>query len=82
MFLYILSILFSLYSLLLLVRVFGSWFPAFAGSVVMRFVALYTDPYLNLFKRIIPPIGMVDISPMFALMGLQFLRWILFSLLR
>ena len=82
MFLYLLNVLFTAYSFLLLVRVFGSWFPRFAQSRAMRFVAYYTDPYLNLFRKIIPPIGMIDISPMFAFMGLQLIQWILFSVLR
>ena len=31
------------------------------------------DPFLNLFRKFIPPIGgMVDISPIFALLVLQF----------
>lgn len=81
MFLYILNILFTSYSFLLLVRVFGSWFPRFSQSRLMRFVAFYTDPYLNLFRRLIPSIGMIDISPMFAFMGLQMMRWVLFSIL-
>ncbi|MCH9703585.1 MAG: YggT family protein [Chlamydiae bacterium] len=79
--LYILSVLFTAYSFLILVRIFGSWFPAFAQSSAMRFVAVYTDPYLNIFRRIIPPLGMLDLSPMFALMGLQLIRWILFSII-
>ncbi|MCP5469525.1 MAG: YggT family protein [Chlamydiales bacterium] len=82
MFLYVLNILFTTYSFLLLVRVFGSWFPRFAQSQAMRFIAFYTDPYLNVFRKIIPPLGVMDISPMFAFMGLQFIQWILFSVLR
>ena len=32
------------------------------------------DPYLNLFRKFIPPIGgMVDVTPIFALLVLQFL---------
>ena len=83
MFLYILEILFTSYSFLLLVRVFGTWFPRFAQSRLMHFVAFYTDPYLNVFRKVIPPIGgVMDISPMFAFMGLQFIQWGLFSFFR
>ena len=63
---------------MLLVRVFGSWFPRFSQSRFMRFIAFYTDPYLNIFKKIIPRIGMIDISPMFAFMALQFVQWMIF----
>ncbi|MFN0065800.1 MAG: YggT family protein [Chlamydiales bacterium] len=82
MFLYILNIIFTTYSFLLLVRVLGSWFPRFADSKLMRFIAFYTDPYLNIFRKIIPPLGMMDISPMFAFIGLQMIQWILFYILK
>lgn len=81
MFLYTLNVLFTTYAFLLLARIFGSWFPAFAESSAMRFVSFYTDPYLNIFRKIIPPIGMLDISPMIALMLLQFVRFIFASIL-
>ncbi len=78
----ILSYAFNIYYILLLVRVLGSWFPEFARSKFMHFVAFYTDPYLNLFRRFIPPIGgMLDISPIIAFIALRILQTILFSLL-
>lgn len=82
MVIYILEILFTLYTFMLLLRVLGSWFPRFSQSQVMRFIAFYTDPYLNIFRRIIPPIGMMDISPMIAFFALQMIQWVLFSILR
>jgi YggT family protein len=33
-----------------------------------------TDPYLNIFKKIIPPIGMVDISPVIAIFALGIIQ--------
>lgn len=63
---------FLIYTLFLLVRIIGSWFPSFAGHQIMRFVAFYTDPYLNLFRRVIPPIGgVLDLSPLLAFIALQ-----------
>jgi YggT family protein len=78
---YILNALFTTYTFMLLTRVIGSWFPSFAQSRFMQFIAYYTDPYLNLFRKIIPPIGMIDISPMFAFFSLQLIQWILFLIL-
>ena len=52
-------------------RIIGSWFPEFRFHPIMRFIAHYTDPYLNLFRRIIPPLGMIDISPIFAFIALR-----------
>lgn len=81
MIIYILNVLFTTYTFLLLARVLGSWFPRFAQSNLMRFIAYYTDPYLNIFRKIIPPIGMLDISPMVAFIALQLIQGILLALL-
>ncbi len=59
---------------MLFVRIMGSWFPEFANSTPMRFIAFYTDPYLNLFRSFIPPIGMMDFSPIIAFFALQILE--------
>lgn len=75
MILYVINIVFTTYTIFLLMRVLGSWFPTFARSRFMRFIAFYTDPYLNLFRRIIPPLGMFDLSPMVAFFALQFIQY-------
>jgi YggT family protein len=63
---------FSLYTLMIAVRIIGSWFPSFSQNQVMRYLRFYTDPYLNVFRKIIPPIGgMFDLSPLLAFFGLQ-----------
>jgi YggT family protein len=66
--------LFFAYTLLLMARIIGSWFPSFARSKWMRFVQFYTDPYLNLFRKIIPPLGQLDLSPILAFFALQILE--------
>ena len=74
---------FQIYILLLLVRVIGSWFPNFAGTKCMRFVCFYTDPYLNLFRRLIPPIGgTLDLSPLLAFFSLNLMENFLKFLLK
>ncbi|NGX61890.1 MAG: hypothetical protein K940chlam9_01381 [Chlamydiae bacterium] len=78
---YILSVLFTTYTFMLLARILGSWIPRFAESRFMRFLAFYTDPYLNLFRRFIPPLGMIDISPIVAFFALQLIQWVLFAIL-
>lgn len=81
MLIYIIDLVFTTYTFLLLGRVLGSWIPSFANSRWMRFIAYYTDPYLNLFRKIIPPIGMLDISPICAFFALQILQWFLVYLI-
>ncbi len=66
---------FLLYTIFLLVRIVGSWFPKYSYHPIMRFAKFYTDPYLNIFRRLIPPIGgTLDLSPMIAFFVLQFLE--------
>ncbi|NGX56714.1 MAG: hypothetical protein K1060chlam5_00958 [Candidatus Anoxychlamydiales bacterium] len=78
-----LKLLFTCYTLMLFIRVIGSWFPQFRAHNFMRFIAHYTDPYLNIFKKIIPPIGgIVDISPMIGFFCLQILEKIVLSFFR
>lgn len=71
MLLQIIDALFLVYMLMLLARVLSSWVPEIQGSRAMQFIAFYTDPYLNLFRSIIPPLGMIDISPMIAFLALS-----------
>ncbi len=74
---------FMIYTGFLLVRIIGSWFPSFAGHKLMRFVAFYTDPYLNLFRRFIPPIGgMLDLSPMLGFLALQMMEGLILHFLK
>lgn len=74
--------LFSIYTILLVVRIIASWFPAAQGQAWLYWLARYTDPYLNIFRRIIPPIGgVLDLSPLLAFFTLQLLEMGIFKLL-
>ena len=48
----------QIYSLVLIVRVLLSWFPNLDWSnPVLSSVSAITDPYLNAFRGLIPPLG-------------------------
>jgi YggT family protein len=47
-----------------------SWFNAQQSSIGQLFARI-CEPYLEQFRRIIPPIGMIDISPIVALVVLR-----------
>lgn len=70
----IVDILFEVYMIMLFVRIISSWFPEYRDTRLIQFIAFYTDPYLNIFRRIIPPIGMLDISPIIAFFALSFIE--------
>jgi YggT family protein len=55
----------QVYILLLLIRAVMSWFPYNPNSPlnpIMRIVIKVTEPVLAPFRRIIPPVGMLDLS--------------------
>lgn len=67
---------------MLFARIIGSWFPALQASVPMRFVMYYTEPYLKVFRRFIPPLGMFDLSPLVAFFALQVLEHLILGIFR
>ena len=72
---YLLIRLADAYSLIIFVYVMMSWLPTDRGILadIYHVLGKVCDPYLNLFKRLSPPIGgMVDITPIIALLVLQF----------
>ena len=72
---YLIVSLSDAYSMIIFVYVMLSWFPTDRGILadINNVLTCICDPYLNLFKRLIPPIGgMVDVTPIVALLVLQF----------
>jgi YggT family protein len=45
-------------------------------DALLTFLRDTSEPYLRLFRRFIPPLGMLDLSPMVAIIVLYFLRYI------
>ncbi|MCT0199432.1 YggT family protein [Synechococcus sp. CS-1325] len=71
----------SIYSLVLLVRVLLSWFPNLDWSnPVLSTVSSITDPYLNAFRGLIPPLGGIDLSAIIAFLALSLAQGLLGSL--
>ena len=56
----------SVYSMLILIRIIFSWGMVGTRNPVMRFLVRATDPLLVPLRRMIPPLGMFDISPIVA----------------
>ena len=74
--------LFLVYLILIFVRILLSWIPRIPYnpvlSAVINFVHEVTDPYLNLFRRVLPPVGgggfALDLSPIIATIVLIIVR--------
>lgn len=73
---------FFVYSTMILIRCLSSWLPDLSRYRVMQFLQFYTDPYLNFFRKFIPPIGgMLDLSPLVAFFVLRLAESLLLRIL-
>ena len=63
---YVLYGLLSFYSLLIFIRIIFSWGMASYSNRLMRLVVNATEPLLGPLRRIVPTVGMFDISPIVA----------------
>ena len=71
----------SLYYILLIIRILLTWFPGIDWSNgILSALTSITDPYLNIFRGIIPPIGGFDISSLLALILFQVIQGFIPSL--
>ena len=62
----------QLFSYLLVIRVLLTWFPGVDwNNGVLSALSSLTDPYLNIFRGVIPPIGGFDISSILAFLLLN-----------
>jgi YggT family protein len=67
---YVLYGVLAVYTMFIVARIILSWGMAY-GNRLMRFLVGITEPVLGPFRRIIPPLGMFDISPIVVLLILQ-----------
>jgi YggT family protein len=76
----VLSRTLEIYSLILLVRVLLSWFPNLDwGNPLLATLGSITDPYLNAFRGLIPPLGGLDLSAILAFLALNLSQQLLGS---
>ncbi len=72
---------FYVYNWLIFIRVILSWFRHNPYHPVIRFVYEITEPVLGLFRRIIPPLGVIDLSPLVALLAIEVVRAVVVRIL-
>jgi YggT family protein len=76
-------VLIFVYILLNLLFSFGMRMPyARWSDAVMNFLRDVAEPYLRLFRRFIPPLGAIDLSPMIAIIVLYFVRALVVSVIQ
>jgi len=80
---YVIDKIFYFYYLLIIIRIFLSWIPNIDWNAQPYYwMRSVTDPFLNIFRNVIPPIGMLDISPMVAIILLMLMQGIVVGTLR
>lgn len=75
----------DVYTWIILAYCIMTWFPVATGIIadIREALGKIVDPFLGIFRKFIPPIGgMVDISPIVALLVLQFAANVLVQALR
>jgi YggT family protein len=85
-----LQTLMLVYLILIFIRILTSWIPRMPYNrylaAFLKFVSDVTDPYLNLFRRILPPVrmgpGALDLSPIVATFVLIIVSSIVVGLIR
>lgn len=87
------SSLFTVYIILIFARIVLSWIITFRGSlpynqptqVLVGFLESSVDPYLNLFRRFLPPVGLggmgLDLSPIVGVIVLILAQGIVVGLI-
>lgn len=88
------SALFTVYLILIFARIVISWVVMFRGSLpyitplrwVTDFIESSVDPFLNMFRRVVPPLGgsrmALDLSPILAVFSLILLQAVIVGLIR
>ena len=85
-----LSALLTVYVILILAYIVIQFFFAFGArpgyyrwlDAVLTFLRDVAEPYLRIFRRFIPPIGPIDISPIVAIIVLQLVGSIIIGAVR
>ena len=77
------TVLGNLLTYAIFARVILSWFMVGGGSPgrITRFVNDVTDPVMNLVKKLPHKIGMIDLSPLIALFGVNVISYFLVELI-
>ena len=76
-----LSVVTEIYYFMIIGYLILSWFPNARGSFIGGLLSKLVEPYLAPFRKIIPSIGFIDLSPIVALIALKFVVMGIFAVL-
>jgi len=74
--------IFNIFFFIIILRIFLSWIPSINWDTQpFQTISGLVDPYLDIFRKIIPPFGGLDFSPIIALLVLQLICNLIIRLL-
>lgn len=68
------NVILSAYIWIVIARAVISWVNADPHNPIVRFLVQVTDPLLSRIRRILPPMGGIDLSPMLLILAIVFLQ--------
>ncbi|MGH8550901.1 MAG: YggT family protein [Methylococcales bacterium] len=74
----LMGLLINIYVVVILVQVVLSWVNPGAYNAVTSLIYYLTEPLLGTVRKLIPPLGGIDFSPLVVLIGLQLVKMVLF----
>jgi YggT family protein len=77
----LIDLLFTLLTFAIIARAIFSWLPIDRYNPAVEWLDRITDPLLEPLRRFVPPIGMMDITPIVALLILQVAQALIHNLL-
>lgn len=75
--------LFRIYNILIIIWCVLSWIPRDSGALddFRGAIGMLVEPWLNIFRRFIPPLGGIDFSPIVAIFALEAIERLLLAIL-
>ncbi len=77
----LIDLFFSIFFFAIIVMAILSWIAPDPSNPVYRMVATIADPVIKPFKKMVPPIAGIDVTPMIAIVALQAIKMVLIPVL-
>jgi YggT family protein len=66
------DLIFDVYWFMIFAYILLSWLPNVREGAIGQTLGKFVEPILSPFRKIIPPLGMIDLSPIVALIAVRF----------
>lgn len=77
----LISLVLNIYFWALIIQIVASWIAPMSGNPILLLIYQLLDPVTSRVRRVIPPFGMLDISPIFVFLGIKVLELLIVNTL-